>query len=54
MPALITDIIISLDDKYLYLSCWLHGCVLQYDITNTDNPILVGEIYLGGSLIKGG
>lgn len=25
MPGLITDIIISLDDRYLYFSNWLHG-----------------------------
>ena len=25
MPAFIADILISLDDKYLYFSNWLHG-----------------------------
>jgi selenium-binding protein 1 len=25
MPALITDIIISMDDRFLYFSDWLHG-----------------------------
>jgi selenium-binding protein 1 len=25
MPALITDILISMDDRFLFASCWLHG-----------------------------
>lgn len=45
---------ISLDDKYLYFSNWLHGDVRQYDITNTSKPQLVGQIYLGGLLLKDG
>lgn len=51
---MITDILISLDDKFLYFSNWLHGDVRQYDITNTSKPRLVGQIFLGGSLLKGG
>lgn len=39
---MITDIILSLDDKYLYLSNWLHGDVRQYDITNRSHPKLTG------------
>ncbi|KAL4461890.1 hypothetical protein ABPG72_003910 [Tetrahymena utriculariae] len=54
MPGLITDILISLDDRFLYASCWLHGCVNQYDITDPDHPKLASTIYLGGSLVKGG
>jgi hypothetical protein len=30
---LVTDITVSGDDRYLYVSCWLAGCVIQYDIT---------------------
>lgn len=41
---MITDIIISLDDKYLYLSNWLHGDVRQYDISDPLNPKLTGGI----------
>jgi len=54
MPGVITDIIISMDDKYLYFSNWLHGDIRQYDITDTRNPKLVGQIFLGGSILKGG
>lgn len=49
---MITDILISLDDKYLYFSNWLHGDVRQYDITNTSKPKLVGQIFLGGLLLN--
>jgi len=41
---LITDIVISLDDKYLYFSNWLHGDIRQYDISDTKNPKLVGQV----------
>lgn len=50
----ITDILISLDDRYLYFSNWLHGDVRQYDITNTSKPRLVGQIFLGGLLLTDG
>ena len=35
MPGVMTDIIISMDDKYLYFSNCLHGDIRQYDITDT-------------------
>jgi len=54
MPGLITDLLVSLDDKYLYFSNWLHGDIRQYDITNTAEPKLVGQIFVGGSIRKGG
>merc|ERR1712087_356385 len=46
MPAVITDIILSMDDKYLYFSNWVHGDIRQYDITDTSNPKLTGQIFL--------
>jgi selenium-binding protein 1 len=54
MPGLITDFVISLDDKYLYFANWLHGDVRQYDITDTRKPKLVGQVFIGGSLKEGG
>jgi selenium-binding protein 1 len=54
MPGLITDILISLDDKYLYFSNWLHGDIRQYDISDTTAPKLVGRLFVGGSIRKGG
>nr|XP_006003361.1 PREDICTED: selenium-binding protein 1 [Latimeria chalumnae] len=54
MPGLITDILISLDDRFLYFSNWLHGDIRQYDITDTQNPKLVGQVFFGGCLVKDG
>jgi len=54
MPGLITDILISMDDKYLYFSNWLQGDVRQYDITDTRNPKLVGQVFISGSLVSDG
>jgi selenium-binding protein 1 len=41
-----------MDDKYLYMSNWLHGDIRQYNITDPDHPILAGQIFLGGSITK--
>uniref|UniRef100_A0A8D8WLK6 Selenium-binding protein 1-A n=1 Tax=Cacopsylla melanoneura TaxID=428564 RepID=A0A8D8WLK6_9HEMI len=48
--AMVTDILISLDDKYLYTSNWMHGDIRQYDISDTAHPRLVGQIFLGGKI----
>ncbi|XP_052783579.1 methanethiol oxidase-like isoform X2 [Mya arenaria] len=53
MPGLITDVILSLDDRFLYFSNWIHGDIRQYDITDRRNPKLVGQVWLGGSICKG-
>lgn len=54
MPGLITDILLSLDDKYLYFSNWIHGDIRQYDITDTKHPKLVGQVFIGGSIVSDG
>ena len=54
MPGVMTDILISMDDKYLYFSNWVHGDVRQYDITDTRNPKLTGQVFFGGSIQAGG
>lgn len=46
-----SDILLSLDDKYLYFSCWLHGDVRQYDISDPANPKLTGQVHLGGKIL---
>ncbi|XP_053606515.1 methanethiol oxidase isoform X2 [Plodia interpunctella] len=48
LNGLMSDVLISLDDKYLYFSCWLHGDVRQYDISDTKNPKLTGIVRFGG------
>ncbi|XP_057324326.1 methanethiol oxidase [Microplitis mediator] len=52
MSGMITDILLSLDDKYLYFTNWLHGDVRQYDITDRKKPRLVGQVFLGGSILS--
>src|SRR5882672_12426900 len=34
VPPLVTDINLSLDDKFLYVSCWGTGEFLQYDVSD--------------------
>jgi len=53
MPGILSDILLSLDDKFLFFTCWLHGDVRQYDITDRSKPKLVGQIFLGGRICKG-
>ena len=33
-----------MDDRFMYLSNWLHGDVRQYDISDSSNPKLVGQV----------
>ncbi|GFG39320.1 hypothetical protein Cfor_02245, partial [Coptotermes formosanus] len=40
MNGLLSDILLSLDDRFLYFSNWLHGDVRQYDISDPKNPRL--------------
>jgi methanethiol oxidase len=48
VPPLLTDIGLSLDDKYLYASCWGTGEMRQYDVSDPFNPKLVGSVHVGG------
>lgn len=52
MPSLITDILISMDDRFLYFANWLHGDLRQYDISDPANPKMTGQVWLGGLLGK--
>ena len=52
LPGLITDLLLSLDDRFLYFSNWLHGDLRQYDITDPSNPKLTGQVWCGGLLGK--
>jgi selenium-binding protein 1 len=49
-----SDIILSLDDRFLFFSNWLHGDVRQYDVSDPQNPRLVGQMFLGGSILNDG
>jgi selenium-binding protein 1 len=48
VPGLITDLVLSMDDKWLYFSNWLHGDVRQYDVSDPAKPKLTGQLQLGG------
>lgn len=52
VPSLITDILVSMDDRFLYFSNWLHGDLRQYDISDPAAPKLTGQVWLGGLLGK--
>ena len=52
VPGLITDIVLSMDDRFLYLSNWLHGDLRQYDVSDPRQPKLTGQLWLGGLLGK--
>ncbi len=48
VPPLVSDIDLSLDDKYLYVSCWGTGEFRQYDVSDPFHPQLTGSVRLGG------
>jgi len=48
VPPLVTDINLSLDDRFLYVSCWGTGELRQYDVSDPFNPVLTGTVKLGG------
>lgn len=48
VAPLITDINLSLDDRFLYVSCWGTGEFRQYDVSDPLHPKLTGSVHLGG------
>lgn len=48
VPPLVTDIDLSLDDKYLYVACWGTGEMRQYDVSDPMRPQHTGTVELGG------
>jgi selenium-binding protein 1 len=52
VPPLITDLNLSLDDRFLYVSCWGTGELRQYDVSDPFNPRLTGSVHLGGIVRK--
>jgi selenium-binding protein 1 len=48
VPPLVTDINLSLDDRFLYVSCWGTGELRQYDVSVPEEPRLTGVVALGG------
>ena len=48
VPPLVTDIDLSLDDRFLYVACWGIGELRQYDVRDPRHPQLAGSVRLGG------
>ena len=48
VPPLVTDINLSLDDRFLYVSCWGTGELKQFDVSDPFNPVETGSVRLGG------
>ncbi len=34
VPGVMSDLVLSMDDRFLYFANWLHGDVRQYDVSN--------------------
>ena len=47
-PPLVSDIDLSLDDRFLYVACWGTGELRQYDVTDPMAPKLTGSVRVGG------
>jgi selenium-binding protein 1 len=52
VPPLVSDIDLSVDDKFLYVSCWGTGEFRQYDVSDPFEPKLTGSVRLGGIVSK--
>ena len=52
VPGLITDLVLSMDDKDLFFSNWLHGDLRHYDVSDPTQPQLKSQVWLGGLLSR--
>jgi selenium-binding protein 1 len=48
VPPLVSDINLSLDDRFLYVSCWGTGELRQYDVSDPFNPRQLASVRIGG------
>jgi selenium-binding protein 1 len=48
VPPLASDIVLSLDDRFLYVSCWGTSELRQYDVSDPFHPKLSGSVRIGG------
>jgi selenium-binding protein 1 len=54
VPGVVSDLVLSMNDRFLYFSNWLHGDLRQYDVSDPASPKLTGRLWLGGVLGKSG
>ena len=52
VPPLITDIDLSVDDRWLYVSYWGTGELKQYDVSDPFNPKETASVRMGG-IVRG-
>ncbi|SFR60109.1 selenium-binding protein SBP56-related protein [Halogeometricum limi] len=48
VPGVITDLVVSMDDRYLFFSNWVHGEVRMYDASDRAHPRLTDTLAVGG------
>jgi selenium-binding protein 1 len=54
VPPLVTDIDLSMDDRFLYVACWGTGALHQYDVSDPFKPKLTGKVHIGGVVAHAG
>ncbi|GAA2351110.1 selenium-binding protein SBP56-related protein [Saccharopolyspora halophila] len=52
VPPLVTDIDLSVDDRFLYVSCWGTGELKQYDVSDPAHPRETASVRLGGIVAR--
>ena len=48
VPPFVTDIVLSINDRFLYVSCWGTGEMLQYDVSDPFHPKKTASVQIGG------
>jgi selenium-binding protein 1 len=48
VPPLVSDIDLSVDDRWLYISCWGTGELKQFDVSDPFHPRETASVRLGG------
>jgi methanethiol oxidase len=52
VPPLVSDIDLSVDDRWLYVSCWGTGELKQYDVADPFSPRETASVRLGGIVAR--
>jgi selenium-binding protein 1 len=52
VPPFVTDIDLSMDDRFLYVACWGTGELRQYDVSDWSAPRLTGSVRVGGAVSR--
>jgi methanethiol oxidase len=54
VPPFVTDIDLSMDDRFLYVACWGTGELRQYNVSDPFAPKLAGSVRIGGTVARTG